>query len=374
MTKRSRLASPGLVLIVVTAAAVAMVAYVLGTQQSIETPAFTPQVMFADLKGQLDTVDRLVVQSNEEQFDIVKTAQGEWLIPQKANYPAASGKVREALLALSNLELIEPKTTKPERYPALGLGAPQDGGRGIEVIVLGGEKELARLIVGNQQQAATPGAPAQFYVRTPAADQTWAARGRLNVQPLAIDWIERAVLGIERNAIAALDLTPPEGPAYTLSRASPDESDVTLEGLPEGRDPSPAYTLNTSAFAPVGLMVEDVRPENEVDFNSDTHVTRAVFTTFGGVVLKLLLMADDETYWMKAEAGVAPLPVLPTEAQVSQQADDAIEDVAAAAAAEAQTTAVTLNRRLSGWVFAIPKYKYDQMTKLLEDMAEPLPE
>ncbi len=384
MTKVAKISTPGLVLVVVTAIAVAGVAYVLGTQKSRVSPAFIPQMMFADLKGQLDEIDRLAVRSKDAAFDIVKTARGDWLIPQKDNYPAAVNSVRAALLALSELELVEPKTTRPARYPALGLGAPQDGGRGIEFSVWRGGQELASLVVGDRQQARTSDGRAQFYVRTPAVEQTWMARGRLDVKPLAIDWMTRSVLALSRADIAAFELAPPEGAAYKLFRPSPDETDVALENPPQGRTPQPAYTLNASAFAPVGLLVEDVRRADEVDFSSGT-VARVVYTTFGGIVLELELAARDEKYWMKAVA--APMPA-PSTAEPAQQLSDEtpekgaeadvfdgegvseVED-AGASAAKTENEAAALNRRLAGWAFAIPKYKYDQMTKPLEDLLEP---
>jgi len=372
MTKRVAWTDSRLILGVVAALAVALAAYVLGTQKSIETPAFAPQVMFPDLRDELDSVDRLSVRSKDGAFDIIKTAQGAWLIPQISNYPAAPGKVRAALLALSDLQLVEPKTARPGRYPALGLGAPADGGLGVDLGVWAGETELAHVIIGKRQGVAKPGTPALIYVRSPAAPQTWAARGRLDVGPLPINWIDKSVLGIGREDIAAFDVRLPDGTAYRLARAKPDEADVMLLKPPKGRTPAPSYTLNATAFAAADLLVDDVKPAGDVDFGPDASVTRVVVTTFDGLAVKLSLVKQGQTYWMKGRAE-AVTPPLKAEEKTPVPVPD---DTAPAAAEQAKHRVAALNQTLAGWAYAIAKYKYDQMTKPLEALlaAKPKPE
>jgi len=47
-----------------------------------------------------------------------------WLVAQKSNYPADPGKIRRIVLALADMSLVEPKTSKPELYPRLEVEDP----------------------------------------------------------------------------------------------------------------------------------------------------------------------------------------------------------------------------------------------------------
>jgi hypothetical protein len=52
---------------------------------------------------------------------------GRWAVVEKGNYPAAPGKLRQLLLGLADLTLVEPKTERPELFARLDLNDPANG-------------------------------------------------------------------------------------------------------------------------------------------------------------------------------------------------------------------------------------------------------
>ena len=52
---------------------------------------------------------------------------GQWAEVEKGNYPANQGKIRQMLLALADLSLIEPKTERPDKFARIGLDDPSNG-------------------------------------------------------------------------------------------------------------------------------------------------------------------------------------------------------------------------------------------------------
>ena len=74
-----------------------------------------------------------------------------WFVAEKGNYPAAAGKVRQIVLGMADLALVEPKT-RPI-HPRLEVDDP---GKGKSTLVTLKDKAgtpLAELIIGNATTA-----------------------------------------------------------------------------------------------------------------------------------------------------------------------------------------------------------------------------
>jgi hypothetical protein len=93
---------------------------------------------------------------------------GRWAVVEKGNYPAAPGKLRQMLLGLADLTLIEPKTERPELFVRLDLDDPTNGksteirlndrtGQTIAELIVG-RRRTDRLGTGNDAVASKPGA------------------------------------------------------------------------------------------------------------------------------------------------------------------------------------------------------------------------
>ncbi len=94
------------------------------------------------------------------------------------------------------------------------------------------------------------------------------------------------------------------------------------------------------------LTLEDV--ERDTDDAGEKTITELV--TFDGLHLTVTGSERDDTTWISIAAREAD----------AQQGDQA------AAATEART----LNERLSGWRYRIPSYKFEQLTRRMDDLLQ----
>lgn len=248
---------------------------------------------------------------------------GAWTLVEKSNYPAAPERVRGLLRGLAELVLIEPKTRRRALYGRLGLDEAPAGDAARVSLQDATGQTVAALIVGREGHDVL-GSAAGTYVRIPGSDQSWLARGRLDVGGAAADWLDRRILDIPPARIASISLAR-DGAAIVLRRERPEDQ---LAAAP----PSVGAAGKNGATSPglaaglTRLRLEDVLPAAALAAPA-AGVTTASFTTFDGLRVEVRLRRSGGRDWA---------------------ALDAVGRGAAAA------EAASINRRLARWVYAMP--------------------
>ena len=375
----------------VTVLAAALAIYALQSGNGRLEDEFEPRLMFPELATRGDDVARIVVSANKDQFEIERR-DGAWLLPARDGFPASPNVVRNTILSLSRMQLVERKTALAERHQTIGLVAPAAGGDAVEIALQDeAGSVLAALLVGNVERGGGSGQDSTYFVRYPGDDQTWLARTTLQVEDDVVDWLDRNIVSITRDEIQSVRISLPNAQPYRLERPSFDVTDFSLAEIPEGRTPMPAFTLNATAFALAGLSITDVKKVADIEFSDPVKVS---CRTFDGVLIDIELVKSGEDRWMRltaTEAGADQVSdqgseltadieeSAPQEPIGSETSDDesATEDAVLASANEdagLSARIAALNQRVSGWAFQIPAFKYDQLAKPLEDLLEPLDE
>ncbi len=265
----------------------------------------------------------------------------DWLVTQKSNYPADAAKIRRVVLALSDMTLVEPKTSKPDLYQRLEV---EDPGKGKSTLVAIKDKsgtEIADLIVGKRSYDRLGQGNDGVYVRKPGDPQSWLARGSLDFPEDMPSWLARRVVDIPDNRIAKVVLSQPDGATLTLSRAKPDAKFV-LENPPKDAKYKSDTALGEPAMALEALDLEDVAPAAKLPV-PDKGVTTASYTTFDGVMLNVKLFQHDNKSWIA---------------------------IAATGSGKADAEAKKLDSRVSRWAYAIPSYKAKMMETKTADLLE----
>ena len=267
---------------------------------------------------------------------------GKWTVVEKGSYPAATGKVRQMLLGLAGLTLIEPKTERPELFSRLGLDDPKDGHSTLVTLQNRTGATAAELIVGKQRVDRFGGGEDGVYVRRPGDNRTWLARGSLELSVQPIDWLDRQLIDLPEQRVASVELTDETGAVLTLRRAAAD-APFTIENAPADAKLKPAPELAAPAAALHDLELVDVKPAADLAI-PDQGTAKAVYTTFDGLSVTLRLVRRDNAVWaVIAAAG------------------------SGATAAEAKTA----NDRLGRWGYAIPETQANLMRRKLADLIEP---
>jgi hypothetical protein len=267
---------------------------------------------------------------------------GQWTLVEKGNYPAAAGQVRQMLLGFSNLTLVEPKTERPELFVRLGLDDPKDGHSTLVTLQDRTGANVAELIVGRQRIDRFGGGEDGVYVRRPGENGTWLARGSLNVSGEPIEWLDRRILDIKEQRIAAVTLTDENGATLTLKRGAAD-APFAVEGAPQDSKFKPAPVLAEPAAALRDLELLNVKPAADLAM-PDKGIATAQYTTFDGLTVTVRLTNRDDAEWVA----------------ITASGDGA-------AAAESKT----INDRLGRWGYSIPETQAKLMRRKLADLVEP---
>jgi hypothetical protein len=129
---------------------------------------------------------------------------GSWALKSRDGYPADIAKVRSLLVALGQAELVEPKTSKADKYPLLELEDPAGKGAKSRHVLLTDAKGnlIAEAVLGKtRSDGFGVGKATGTYVRRPGTPQTWLANVEINV-PLGIkDWAKTSVLALDATKI-----------------------------------------------------------------------------------------------------------------------------------------------------------------------------
>ncbi|MGH8591841.1 MAG: hypothetical protein ACREXX_21755, partial [Gammaproteobacteria bacterium] len=93
------------------------------------------------------------VKSKDHKTTVRKDGE-RWVIEDRGGYPALFDKVKATVVAVADLEVLEPKTTNKELYPRLGVeGIDVEPSSSVLVNLADGQsKPLAALLVGKPQR------------------------------------------------------------------------------------------------------------------------------------------------------------------------------------------------------------------------------
>jgi len=292
-------------------------------------PTFQAQPVVPGLNDTINNIGEVAIETRDGSFHARRTEDGNWVIPERNNFPANVQMVRSASVGMAELEAIEQRTAQPELFERLGLVAPEDGGAATRVVLRNREGDvMGDILVGNTQGINDPQGLGRFYVRRTGENQTWLARGSMTVQRDPAAWLDKNILSIERDRIRSATYTPVEGPAFTLARPTVEEAEYQLEALPAGRELSYPGVTYGAATAISNFTFDDVRVMTEIDFED---ATQAVFETFDGLQITLRIAEDGGAHWASLMA-------------------------ASTGDAERQMEADSINIAAHGWAFEVPEF------------------
>lgn len=297
---------------------------------------------FPGLAGKVGEVASVAVQRPGLNLTFVR--EGDlWLAQQNGDYPAAPGKIRQIVLAVADMTLVEPMTRRPDLYPRLEVEDPGKGKATLLTLKNKSGAVLARLIVGKRRYDRLGAGNDGVYVRKPGDRQSWLARGSLDFSDTPPNWLDRGIVDLSDSRVAKVSLTQPDGTTLVLGRAGP-KAKFAVIGAPANAKYKDATALGEPAMALESLDLDDVRPAAKLPIPA-AGVTAASFTTFDGLQVDVKLFQHDNKDWIA---------------------------LAATGSGKAAPEAKKIDQRVSHWVYAIASYKAKMMeTKLADLLASP---
>ncbi len=303
-----------------------------------------------------------IVRAGNETAATLRRDGSRWTVDELGGFPADWEDLRDVLRGLAQAEIVEYKTDNPAYYDRLGVeDVDAEGAAGTLVELALGDERLG-VIVGNEAS----GREGQ-YVRLSGRERAILIDHVLDVPDEPIDWTEREVADVGSYLVTEVEIIHPDGERVATHKASANDTDFVLEGLPEGRETVSSWAVNSLAGVLASLRMDAVIQDSGVE---RPEAIRMRLLTFAGVEYQVEAWAGEEpaeetpgdrTHWLRLQASVASGPFLP-------EADGTEREKAEENAA----TAAAFNDRAAGWVFRISESKYVAMTKRMEDLLKPL--
>ncbi|MBN8927649.1 MAG: DUF4340 domain-containing protein, partial [Rhodospirillales bacterium] len=293
------------------------------------------KLMFPDLAPRLQHATKVEVEHQGKTMEIDKRPDGTWGLADRAGYRVQEPKLRGMLTALTELRLVEPRTSDPAQFPRLGVedpASPTSNSNLLRVLDSAG-KPLVAVIVGHRRVRTQGNVPDQVYVRRPDQDQTWLAEGSLQVDAEPTLWFDRDVMNIDHARIATVVA---QHGADTIELARQGDKITVVKPADHGKLES--YRVEDVSRALELLAFQDVQPDTAP---VGPESGRAVFTTTDGLALTATVYQGDKDIWVRfAVAG----------------------DGAAKAEAD------RLRSRLAGWTFQFGSWKEKALVPRLADL------
>lgn len=316
---------------------------------SVSTSQKSPyagKLMFPDLVPKLQNIARIEVEQAGKTLAIARHGD-HWGLTDRGGYPVQETKLRSMLTGLTELRLVEPRTSDPSQYATLGVESADAKGSHSELLRIldGSGKVILALIVGHQRISTAGHAPAEVYVRLPGEKQSWLAEGRLEVDADPQVWLDRDIMNIDHSRITKVTVSHP---SETL------EFDRTADKfalLAPAQHPNlDSYKVEDVARALELLTFEDVERSGPPPGNA---LGTSVFTTDDGltVTAKVFQRPNDPLH-------------------TAGEGDIAVR-ISVTGVGKAKPEAARLAALVTGWTYTLGSWKKASLVPSLSDLTVP---
>jgi len=318
----------------ILAVVAAIVVVLLVVQHQFEKPAASRSRAAGPLIQGLDVEKIAAIQIGPpgKAFKLVR--QGDhFVVPDKDNYPAATGKINRLITSCLDVTTLELITSNPANFDELNV--TEEKAADVVKFLDAAEKVITGIIVGKKQPQTNA-----RYVRLVTSNDVYTAQKVPSVRDSAIDYIDKELVNIDREDIVRVTVAGPNT-NYTL-RVDPNDSDrITLEPLAPDeklKDVEAKSVLGALSY----FSFTDVRRESSFEpgkltfnYSYTAELKDSTVYTFK------LAKTDGKTY-------------------VTCRIDTAAD----------LDKASQFTNKHHGWVYEIASWKADKLTKKLADLVE----
>ncbi len=348
LERGARMTNKGLYsLVVLTLIAVIAAAVVSRGHGSTNDPYAGTHVL-PDMAPRLDEVARVAFVHGVQRTTVARLGP-EWVVEEKGSYPADPVKVRQALLGLAGLTLVEPKTSKADLYSRLEVEDADKEGREIDPHLASAtprnfapRRDHRR---GSARSTSSVAAMTASMCASPAARNPGSRAARSTSPATRSAWLDKKLLDVPAGEVKSVTLAAPGWPEarlhprqarrgfrphYAASRRQEDQGGQAAERSP----PAPW---------PGSRKPWIIEPAKDVAVPKDG-VATARYETFDGLVVTVTQFNLDGHDWARIDAS---------------------------GTGDAAKKAGDLEAKLEPWLFGLPSFK----TKLccrtkLDDVVE----
>lgn len=345
--------------LIILAVITLIVVGVAGVFVKLRTPQAPPEkaLLFPELASKLREVSAIDIAGQTESISLSRKGD-DWVIDDFDGYPALPETVKSTVIGVSELRIVAPKTADPQLYPRLGVEDPSSPDATSLLLTLkdGDDNILAGLIVGHPRKSRAAEDKPGLYIRKPDAKQSYLVEGLLNLSAEKSRWFERTLFDIQSANISRVKIDHADGDAYSVFKSEKGRDDFELEPVPAGKQATSTIILNKFGSLLREFHSNSVHAQENIS-RPDSWVDARI-STFEGLVVDIRAFEAEGIGYAAFNFDY-------------DQANVAAEDPSTSE--EFQALVDGLNQRLAGWIFEIPDFKYEVLSRssasLLVDQA-----
>lgn len=346
---------------VIVAAVAVVAAAVYIAERKAPTTEVAAELLYPGLIERINDAARIELATREHALAITRLGNG-WVIESRDNFPATFATVKQALVQLAELRILEAKTAKPENYARIGvedIASEKSGSRLVSVY--GPEKALlASLLIGKERLGKGLGSPAH-YVRKSGEGTAYLVDGDLTFSANMNDWLDAAVANIPAERIRRVAINPYEGQPVVISKTARNDQFFNLEGVPPGFEPRSKAEVSSIGSLLLDLNFEDVAAASKLAGLVPRTIVEV--QTFDGLVATIEQYDLKEFVYAKFSFAFNPDLVVAEPA-----ADKPAADKPAAEKPGVDDEVKKLNEKVSGWAYVLPDYKLRLIDKKIGNL------
>lgn len=332
--------------------AVVVVAAGFSVAQRYQTATYVPEKepIFPAMHDKVNEVSEILYQDKQVRI-LVARKDGKWVLAERHDYPVSDQIVRELVIGLAELKILEPKTKLPKLYARIqvdDLANEKSLAKHLVVKGKGGEV-LIDALIGRRNFDTTGLTDEGRYVRRSGEAQSWLVAGRFEIPDAIKKWVGKEFMSVDAKRIDTARTVHPDGGALNVQREDKSGTRFKVLNVPQGREVEYQIDVDNISDGLDKIEFEDVAKAGEVEFPKEQTI-RTTYRTYEGLIVEAELVARDESksdFWARFKASVA---------------DDA------ASKDEVAKEADKINAETANWVYKVPAFKYRYMTRKLEEV------
>jgi len=292
--------------------------------------------------------DAVTIQRRDQQFAVI----------DKAGYPADPKRINDLINKCLDIKTLESYTSNPRNHEDLEV--TEDKAQNVVKFLKADGAVLTGIIVGKALEGAKG-----TYVRLASQDNVYLAESVPYIRTTAIDYVNQEIVSVERTDVNSVRVTTPDG-FYTL-KGAPSGDGVVMANLPQGKTLKESDARNVLG-ALSSLRFDDVNTPSALGELSYDYLY--VCRLNDSTEYRLRIARKDGKAYLTCEAEFTDkAPVTMKPGQVESQEELKKKE----AKLQAQERAQRFTLRHRGWVYEIPEWKANSLTKPQADLLEDKP-
>ncbi|MBI2800811.1 MAG: DUF4340 domain-containing protein [Gammaproteobacteria bacterium] len=344
----------------------------VGAWRITQRKAPTGDVQTVELyPGFIDKINdvRSITVKNKDGAVTVARAGDRWTVRSLDDYPANVATVKQALVQLASLKIVDTKTSNAAKYAQIGVEDVTSPDARSRLVTVTGASTSPALLIGKERAAKSPMAPGH-YVRRAGETNALLVEGELGFSAKASDWLDSTVADLSVDRVHQVTIKPHDGKPFTVQKANPQEQLYTLAEVPAGFEVRARATVSS-----IGGLLLDAKFERVMAASKLAGLTpraSAVVETFDGLIGTVDAYDVDKAVYMTLKFALQPAQAMAAPTTTTPKASGAAPAPANASAlkkpADVTTEVEELNKRVAGWAYVLPDYKSRLLDKKIDDL------